>query len=313
MDDDTPSTEDARFQSVERDLSLTRQRLDWLAEGCAAAVFFSEADGTLTYVNPAAVAMLGYGDGSELVGQLAEVLYHDPKQRALAREVLGLQGRIDPMQIVFRRADGTPLPAMGRVLMLREPGGAPAGIIGFFEDISHRTDLQGQVDYQAHLLGSIRKVLDMPGQCEEMAEAWEGCLRVAMTLTESRIGAIGEFGPDGRFQIRGVEPGEGHPSPPRDALPIIDPKGLLLWIRQEGVSVITNKPAGHPMFAEPPPGHPRIDTFLGVPLHRGGQVFGLIGLGNRTGGYAAEDRAGVETLATAIVRALVSGVGEASM
>ncbi|MFX5249201.1 GAF domain-containing protein, partial [Acinetobacter baumannii] len=45
---------------------------------------------------------------------------------------------------------------------------------------------------------------------------------------------------------------------------------------------------------------------LGVPLKRDGVTVGMIGLGNREGGYRAEDRDAAEALAPAILQALLS-------
>ena len=307
MPDDKPSDPAVRIQQLEQELSLTRQTLDWVADCSAAAVFIGDARRDITYVNAAASALLGYNDPSELVGQSVAVLYKDPEQRELVRQMLELYGQIDPLQIVFRRVDGTGIPAFGGVRALRDADDRFAGIVGVFEDISHRTELQGQVAYQASLLRSIKKVLDLPSAARGTADVWEGCLHEAMNLTESRIGSMGSFEDDGTFQMRAVVGGDdpAGPHPPEHLT--IEPKGLILWLRQEGVSVITNKPAGHPMFAAPPEGHPQLETFLGVPLRDAERVIGMVGLGNRTGGYLAEDRAAVEVLATAMVRALGMG------
>lgn len=309
MPDDRPADLEARIRQLEEELSLSTQTLEWVADSSAAAVFVGDAERNLSYVNPAAASLLGYNDPTELVGLSGVVLYKDLEQRELVFQMLELYGQIEPLQLVFRRVDGTGIPAFGGVRALKDQDGGFAGIVGVFEDISHRTELQGQVTYQANLLRSIKNVLDLPTQCERESEVWAGCLREATTLTESRIGAIGAFRDDGHFQLRAVETDEGHPTPSPEDLIAIEPKGLILWVRQEGVSVITNKPAGHPMFEAPPPGHPRIETFLGVPLRDAGRVMGMIGLGNRTGGYLAEDRAAMEILATAMVRALGSTSG----
>ncbi len=298
----------AKIDALERELSLTRQTLTWVADSTAAAVFIGDQERTITYVNPAAVTLLGYNDASELVGQTGEVLYKDPAQRELVHQMLEVYGKIEPLQIVLRRVDGTGVPAFGGVTALTDAQGEFAGIVGVFEDISHRAELQGQLAYQANLLRSIKNVLDLPETARGDADVWEGCLAEAMTLTESRIGAIGSFEESGSFRLRSVEAGPDHPAPHPEDLIAIEPKGLILWVRQEGVSVITNKPAGHPMFEQPPPFHPVLETFLGVPLRDGDRVVGMIGLGNRTGGYLAEDRAAVEILSTAVVRALGMGM-----
>lgn len=309
MSDDRPADLEARLRQLEEELSLTRQTLAWVADSSAAAVFVGDEHRTISYANAAAATLLGYNDPSELVGQSGGVLYKEPDQRDLVFQMLELYGKIEPLQVVLRRVDGTGVPTFGGVRALEDADGGFAGIVGVFEDIGHRTELQGQVTYQANLLRSIKNVLDLPTRSERESDVWEGCLREAMILTESRIGSIGAFGDDGAFHLRSVEAGEDHPTPDAEDLITIEPKGLILWVRQEGVSVITNKPAGHPMFESPPDGHPPIETFLGVPLRDADSVMGMIGLGNRTGGYLAEDRVAVEVLSTAMVRALWSTSG----
>ncbi|TMH31643.1 MAG: PAS domain S-box protein [Betaproteobacteria bacterium] len=54
-----------------------------------------------------------------------------------------------------------------------------------------------------------------------------------------------------------------------------------------GVPVIANDPKTDPRRGGLPPGHPGMDAFLGVPLFHGGDMVGLVGLANRTGGYDA--------------------------
>lgn len=68
------------------------------------------------------------------------------------------------------------------------------------------------------------------------------------------------------------------------------------------------------LLANDPPGpadedglrawHPPLDSFLGVPLVENDECFGMIGLGNRPGGFREADRAIVEALSPAIVHAL---------
>ncbi|MFZ2088859.1 MAG: GAF domain-containing sensor histidine kinase, partial [Desulfobaccales bacterium] len=48
-----------------------------------------------------------------------------------------------------------------------------------------------------------------------------------------------------------------------------------------------------------------LDSFLGMPLLSGGQTLGILGLGNKGGGYTEADQEAVESLAPAIVEALM--------
>ncbi|MED5620727.1 ATP-binding protein [Ideonella sp. BN130291] len=52
-----------------------------------------------------------------------------------------------------------------------------------------------------------------------------------------------------------------------------------------GEPVIANEPATDPRRGGLPPGHPPMRAFLGMPLHQGGVLVGLVGLANRPGGY----------------------------
>lgn len=49
--------------------------------------------------------------------------------------------------------------------------------------------------------------------------------------------------------------------------------------------VLTNDPINDPRHAGTPPGHPPIESFLGIPVFNGTTLVGEIGLANREGGY----------------------------
>ena len=75
----------------------------------------------------------------------------------------------------------------------------------------------------------------------------------------------------------------------------------------------TNDPYSHHDSIGTPEGHPRLTAFLGVPLVHRGKTIGLIALGNREGGYRAEDMETMEPLATVIVQALMRKRIESSL
>jgi len=52
-----------------------------------------------------------------------------------------------------------------------------------------------------------------------------------------------------------------------------------------GQTVIANDPANDPRSGGRPPKHRPMHSFLGVPLHHGGEMVGMVGLSNRPGGY----------------------------
>ncbi|WP_374297122.1 GAF domain-containing protein [Sphingomonas sp.] len=82
--------------------------------------------------------------------------------------------------------------------------------------------------------------------------------------------------------------------------------GIYGRVLRDGRTEIANRPATHPDRIGTPHGHPPLASFMGVPLLIGTRVVGMIGLGNRPGGFGPEEREVMEALAPAMCQALVS-------
>lgn len=54
-----------------------------------------------------------------------------------------------------------------------------------------------------------------------------------------------------------------------------------------GEVVVSDDPANDPRRCGLPPGHPPLDSYMGIPLREGDEAIGMLGLSNRPGGYAA--------------------------
>lgn len=81
-------------------------------------------------------------------------------------------------------------------------------------------------------------------------------------------------------------------------------RGLFGAVLLNDRSVIANDPPRHPAWVGQPAGHPPVTAFMGVPLRQNGRLIGMIGLGNRPGGFRDADRRAAEEMAPAIVQAL---------
>ena len=62
-------------------------------------------------------------------------------------------------------------------------------------------------------------------------------------------------------------------------------KTLFGHVIVTGRPVISDDPAHDPRAGGLPPGHPPLETFLGLPFHHGDELVGMVGLANREGGY----------------------------
>ncbi|PZQ59891.1 MAG: hypothetical protein DI544_10250 [Sphingomonas taxi] len=138
------------------------------------------------------------------------------------------------------------------------------------------------------------------------------CLAVAEDLTGASFGFMGELNAAGdrlndlavsdrgRAAFAATWPDGAPDAAPTDMVV----HGLYGRTLRDDCSVIVNDPATHPDRIGTPAGHPGLDSFMGVPLHRDGRLIGMIGLGNRPGGFREVDRLAVEELAPAVVQAL---------
>jgi signal transduction histidine kinase/DNA-binding response OmpR family regulator len=163
---------------------------------------------------------------------------------------------------------------------------------------------------QAQILTEINRIFHEAIICETEEELGRTCLAAAEELTDSRFGFIGEKNREGLLDDIAVsDPGWEACRLPGTDKPVI-PKGFHIrgifgrTIKEEK-SVIVNDPASDPDRVGTPDGHPPIEAFLGVPLKQAGETIGMIGLGNKPGGYDHNDQTAAEALAPAIVESFL--------
>ena len=89
--------------------------------------------------------------------------------------------------------------------------------------------------------------------------------------------------------------------------------GLFGKVIRDGRSFFTNDPHHHESSVRTSPSHPRITSFLGVPLEQGGKVIGAICLANKEDGYNLKDQEIMEKLSVAISESLMRKRAESSL
>jgi PAS domain S-box-containing protein len=169
---------------------------------------------------------------------------------------------------------------------------------------------EAKIHRQSAILDAINKVFRKTLPCDTEEDLAIICLATVEELTASKFGFIGEITPEGRYNCIALnDPGWEACRVPESQAPLLmkDMRIRGIWGRvlQDEKSLIANDPASHPDRVGPPPGHPPITSFLGVPLKHSGKTIGLIALGNKKGGYTRHDLHAVETLSVAVVEALM--------
>lgn len=102
-------------------------------------IYLSSRDGRWVDVNPAGVAMLGYGSRDELlaVPDIAQDAYLRPEDRKPFQEAIERHGFVKDYEVTFKRKDGTPI-EVSITGQVRMRGGEIQGYEGIIKDITAR-------------------------------------------------------------------------------------------------------------------------------------------------------------------------------
>ena len=138
----------------------------------------------------------------------------------------------------------------------------------------------------------------------ELGATLRRIVQAAVELVDATYGALGVINADGRlgeFVHVGID---GATANRIGDLPTGD--GILGLLVDHPVPIRLEKLSSHPSSTGFPPGHPRMESFLGVPVRVRGEVFGNLYLTEkRTGtGFTSEDERTVMALAAAAAVAI---------
>ena len=146
--------------------------------------------------------------------------------------------------------------------------------------------------------------------------AFEGLLDALMSLTQSAYGMVGQV----------QRAADGHPylcvhaitdiswddasrelyaQHSKKGMVFDNPRSLFGAALVSGEAVISNDAPNDPRRAGIPPGHPALLTFLGLPIHAGGELVAMVGLANCPQGYTEAD--------VQFLQPLLSTVGQLEM
>jgi signal transduction histidine kinase len=129
----------------------------------------------------------------------------------------------------------------------------------------------------------------------DLTSALRGSVTTGRDLTGARYAALGILGRHGSL-VDFVHVGMDAATVARIGhLP--EGRGVLGTITRVGETVRIDKISQHPDSVGFPAGHPPMDTFLGVPVRIGDDVFGNLYLTEKRGGFSDYDQAMVEAMA----------------
>ena len=173
------------------------------------------------------------------------------------------------------------------------------------QDVTELKLSQAKILRQITVIESINRIFQEAISSQSEGHLGQVCLAVAEEITGSKFGFLGEVSAVGLLDDISISnPGwkacEMDYTKPPKGLKI---HGIYGRVIKDGKGFFTNNPNSHPDSIGLPTGHPPLESFLGVPLIRDGQTTGMIGVGNRDGGYNQEQLEILEAILPAIVEA----------
>ncbi|MGQ9576908.1 MAG: CHASE domain-containing protein [Thermoguttaceae bacterium] len=295
-----------------RELAESEQRLRSIATSAQDAIIMVDDQGRITFWNDAATRIFGYTQ-EEAVGRNPHQFLAGPADQARHQEAWpqfqetgrgAAVGR--PIELEAIRKGGQRLPVELSLSSFAIEGRWHA--VAIVRDISDRKAKEKEIERHYCVLSAMNHVFEGTFRCDTPTEIARLCLAVALELTESTAGLVGEVDEPGRLRVLAKSsPGsEAWPMPrlKQGAGPeYVEVPPMWAQVLEDQTSLIVNGPALAPQDADGPEAA-RIESFLGVALKHSGKTTGMIALANKRSGFDTADLRAVEALAGALAEAL---------
>jgi two-component system cell cycle sensor histidine kinase/response regulator CckA len=275
---------------VEEELKESRASFTSIVENSREAVLILDAEGLVVYMNPSSARFLNTSKNKLLGMPFGRPLSHGEVAEIEVVRPEGDEGiaemRVEPTQWLGREATMIKL-----------------------HDITERKRSEEESRFKTRLLEGVNKILHYTLTSPGVRDVAQCSLSTIVELTESRFGWIGEINEKGRIdtiaQSNSVRQDcriqkERAPRLIED----MEVRGIWSAVLKTKQSQIINHPPSHRDSVGVPEGYPPIESFLGVPLKRSAETFGVIALANKEGGYTSKDIESVEAVSIAFVEAL---------
>ena len=289
-----------------------QERFYAVVQAAPMAVISADRQGNVTSWNPSAERIFGWTE-KETVGTRAKIIPPERMEEQFGLFTRTLQGHITSgFESERVRRDGTRFPVSISTAPLYDEDDNLTGIMATIEDISERKRIERELSEKSSTLAAVTQALNTFLETGDCGAASGHLLARALKETQSEFGFLGVVLEGSVLRVLAFD---GIVSPREDNSGLYGEKlkeyatrgyfevshegNLLGEVMHEGHTVVSNEPAHDPRAGVLPPGHPRMRSFLGVPIFKGSAIVGVLAVANRPGGYSGEEVRSLETMSRA--------------
>ncbi len=295
---------------AEETLRKSEARMRRFYESGMFGVFYYNLDGSITDANDRFLEIVGYTHEDLQVGRINWERMTPPEYRLLDENCIAelkTTGVNVPYEKEFIRKDGSRAPViLGAAIYYQAHNEG----IAFVLDITEKKQREQKIRRYYNVLEGINRIFGSVIRAETEEELGNVCLSVALEVTGSQTGFVGEMGAGSILhgiaasnmewaQYLTYDKTGNHRSLSDFVL-----YGMCGRIVDSGKSFFTNDPPSYPNSIGLPHSHLQFASFLGVPLLSEGKTIGLMAVANREGGYSYEQQEDLEAISPAVMQAL---------
>jgi PAS domain S-box-containing protein len=177
--------------TLEENVASRTAELQMILNSAAEGIFGLDRDGAVTFINPSAVALLGWRM-QDLIGRPLHPLLHAESSPEHAGDLAACAvcsaagGATSSLTASFRRSDGTVMPVELTAAAIHDPSGNATGVVVTFRDITERLQVERMKD---EFVSTVSHELRTPLTS----------IRGALTILGS--GAMGNLTPKGERMV----------------------------------------------------------------------------------------------------------------
>ena len=288
------------------------ERFRALIQATPMPVISSDLEGKVTAWNPAAERVFGWR-ADEVLGKLAEIAPEDKDQE---RTQLCGKTAAGEVTIGFETTrlnrQGLRFPVSISTAPIVNQDARVTGLVEVIEDISDRKRTENELQEKTAVLTAVTQALTDFLDSGNWSMASQHLLTFAIQQTQSEYGFLGVILEGSVLRVLAHDGVTWDVKLNRDLyeektqqhartgyFEIAHVHNLLSEVISKGEPVISNLPDRDRRSGGLPAGHPPMRAFLGVPIFKGQQAVGLIGVANRPGGYTGQELRYLETMSQA--------------